>query len=280
VTGGRLVIVATPIGNLGDLSPRAVATLAEADAIVCEDTRRTGRLLEHAGVRSKRLIVANEHREAAATAVVRRLLDGGATIALVSDAGTPGISDPGERLVRMAVDNGHEVLAVPGPVAAVAALVVSGLPTARFVMEGFLPRRGRERTEALERLVGEPRTMVLYEAPHRLGRTLADLAATLGPDRYLAIARELTKLHEEVWRGTIGQAVERAAAVEPRGEYVLVVTGASSTEPTDDDIVTALKACEAAGADRKQAVAQVTRDLGVAKRRVYDLAHGPRTGHV
>ena len=149
------MLVATPIGNLGDLSPRAVSALAEADVIVCEDTRRTGRLLEHAGVAKRRLIVANEHAEASAAAEVGRLLAAGATVAVVTDAGTPGISDPGARLVRAAIDGGHPVTVVPGPAAAVAAVVLSGLPADRFVMEGFLPRRGHERAERLAALAGE-----------------------------------------------------------------------------------------------------------------------------
>ena len=203
------MLVATPIGNLGDLSPRAVSALAEADVIVCEDTRRTGRLLEHAGVAKRRLIVANEHAEASAAAEVGRLLAAGATVAVVTDAGTPGISDPGARLVRAAIEGDHPVTVVPGPAAAVAAVVLSGLPADRFVMEGFLPRRGHERAERLAALAGERRTTVLYEAPHRLARTLADLVATLGPDRPVAVCRELTKLHEEVWRGSLGEAAER-----------------------------------------------------------------------
>jgi len=274
--GGRLVLVATPIGNLGDLSPRAVSALAEADVIVCEDTRRTGRLLEHAGVAKRRLIVANEHAEAAAAAEVGRLLASGATVAVVTDAGTPGISDPGARLVRAAIDGDHPVTVVPGPAAAIAAVVVSGLPADRFVMEGFLPRRGHERAERLAALAGERRTTVLYEAPHRLARTLADLVATLGADRSVAICRELTKLHEEVWRGSLGEAAGRAGAAEPRGEHVLVLGGAALPIPPDDDAVRdALAARQAAGDDRKTAIATVTRELQLPRRRVYELAHRP-----
>ena len=158
---------------------------------------------------------------------MRRLLDAGATVAIVTDAGTPGISDPGERLVRAAIEGGHEVVGVPGPAAAIAALVVSGLPTQRFVMEGFLPRSGRERSDRLAGLAGERRTIVLYEAPHRLARTLADLARTLGDDRAVAVARELTKLHEETWRGTLGRGRRsQPRRLAPRGEHVLVVAGA------------------------------------------------------
>jgi 16S rRNA (cytidine1402-2'-O)-methyltransferase len=274
VTGGRLVVVATPIGNLGDLSPRAVAALEQADAIVCEDTRRTGRLLEHAGIAKHRLIVANEHREAGAAEEVGRLLDQGALVAVVTDAGTPGISDPGERLVRAAIRGGHTVETVPGPSAAIAALVVSGLPTDRFVIEGFLPRKGKDRASRLAELAGERRTIVLYEAPHRLGRTLDDLRIALGPERAVVVARELTKLHEEVWRGTLGEAVDRTTVVEPRGEHVLVLAGAPLPDaPSDDEILGALGDRAALGERRRDAIDRVASTLGVSRRRVYALAH-------
>jgi 16S rRNA (cytidine1402-2'-O)-methyltransferase len=269
---GRLVLVATPIGNLGDLAPRAVEALRTAGAIVCEDTRRTGRLLQHAGISGARLLVANEHTEAACAQEVAALLARGTTVAVVTDAGTPGISDPGERLVRAAVAGGHAVEAVPGPSAALHALVVSGLPAARFVVEGFLPRRGPERRARLAEVGTETRTIVLFEAPHRLGRTLADLQEVCGPDRAVVVARELTKLHEEVWRGSIAEAVARAAAREPRGEHVVVVAGAPPVTAGIADVEAALAACLAAGMDRRAAVAEVARDLGVAKRTVYDAA--------
>ena len=271
---GRLVLVATPIGNLADLSPRAVEALAEADVIVCEDTRRTGRLLEHAGVVRRRLVVANEHGEAAAAAQVARLLGEGATVAVVTDAGTPGISDPGERLVRAAVAGGHLVTTVPGPSAGISALVVSGLPAGRFVMEGFLPRKGGERTARLQELAGERRTVVLYEAPHRLARTLADLAAAFGRDRSIVVCRELTKLHEQIWRGTLSEALDHTSEVAPRGEYVLVVAGApDSDEPDDEAIRAALADRSASGQDRRTAIVAVAQELRIPKRRVYALAH-------
>jgi 16S rRNA (cytidine1402-2'-O)-methyltransferase len=270
---GRLVLVATPIGNLGDLSPRAVATLAGADAVVCEDTRRTGRLLQHAGITARRLVVANEHTEARAATEVVRLLGEGRTVAVVTDAGTPGVSDPGERLVRAALAAGHDVEAVPGPSAALAALVVSGLPTDRFVVDGFLPRTGAGRRERLAALRSERRTVVLYEAPHRLARTLADLADGLGPDRGIALARELTKLHEEVWRGTIGAARQWIEASGARGEFVLVLAGAPAPPPaTTSDVENALRATLAAGADQKTAVAEVAAALDVPRRVVYAAA--------
>ena len=269
---GRLVLVATPIGHLGDLSPRAVAELGGAAAVVCEDTRRTGRLLAHAGVRAPRLLVANEHTEAGCAAQVRALLDTGATVAVVTDAGTPGISDPGSRLVQAALDGGHDVVAVPGPSALLAALVVSGLPTDRFVMEGFLPRSGAERARRLTALAAEMRTVVLYEAPHRLARTLADLVAVCGPERPVAIARELTKLHEEVWRGPLGDAVARRAATDPIGEHVLVLGGAPPPpDAGDDELCEALTAAGAAGRSPRDAVAEVAAAFGAPRRRVYEL---------
>ncbi|MGZ4695609.1 MAG: 16S rRNA (cytidine(1402)-2'-O)-methyltransferase, partial [Acidimicrobiales bacterium] len=195
---GALVLVGTPIGNLGDLSPRAVAELGRADAVACEDTRRTGRLLAHAGVTAPKLLTVNDHTEVAAVSDVLARLDRGERVAVVSDAGMPGISDPGERLVAAAAAAGHTIEVVPGPSAAVTGLVISGLASGRFVFEGFLPRKGSGRSARLVELAAERRTIVLYEAPHRLVRTLTDLAGAVGSDRGVAVARELTKLHEEV----------------------------------------------------------------------------------
>ncbi|HVN50779.1 MAG TPA: 16S rRNA (cytidine(1402)-2'-O)-methyltransferase [Acidimicrobiales bacterium] len=270
---GALVLVATPIGNLGDLSGRAVEELTRADAIACEDTRRTGRLLAHAGVTGRKLLVVNDHTEAAAGRDVLARLDRGERVAVVTDAGTPGVSDPGERLVRLAAAAGHRVEVVPGPSAAIAALVISGLPTGRWVFEGFLPRRGSGRTERLAELAGESRTIVLYEAPHRLARTLADLAGALGGTRQVVVARELTKLHEEVWRGTLAGAVERAAGSEPRGEHVLVVAGAPpAAGATDEELAAALAEAREGGRSTRDAVALVAARFGAPRRRVYDLA--------
>jgi 16S rRNA (cytidine1402-2'-O)-methyltransferase len=267
---GRLVLVATPIGNLGDLSPRAVEALRHAALICCEDTRRTGRLLEHAGVAAPRLAVCNEHTEAARISEVLTTLGEGGDVAIVTDAGTPGISDPGERLVRAVIDAGFEVSSVPGPTALVTALVTSGLATGRFVFEGFLPRSGRARQDRLAELATERRTIVVYEAPHRIGRTMADLAAALGDDRPVAVARELTKLWETVVRGTLG-SVELGA---PRGEYVLVIAGApaAGAPPDDDTIREALRIELADGASTRDAAGAVARRLGVPKRLAYNLA--------
>ncbi|HVL92344.1 MAG TPA: 16S rRNA (cytidine(1402)-2'-O)-methyltransferase [Acidimicrobiales bacterium] len=273
--GGRLVVVATPIGNLGDLSPRAVEALAGADVIACEDTRRTRALLTAAGVRAPRLLAVHDANEAERADAVVALLEGGTTVALVSDAGTPAVSDPGQRVVAAAVAAGHPVTVVPGPSAAIAALVASGLPTDRFVFEGFLPRKGAERGRRLAATAAEQRTVVLYEAPHRVARTAADLAAACGPDRPVALARELTKVHEEVWRGTLRDLVARVAEVAPRGEHVLVLGGAAEAAAAGDaDIEAALADRLAAGDDRRAAVAAVTEALGVPRRRVYELSLG------
>jgi 16S rRNA (cytidine1402-2'-O)-methyltransferase len=270
-----LVLVGTPIGNLDDLPPRAVATLAAADVVLCEDTRRTGRLLQAAGVHAKKLVAVHDHNEAGQIGMVLDRLRLGELVAVVSDAGMPGISDPGERLVRAAAAEGFEVQVVPGPSAAVTGLVASGLPTGRFVFEGFLPRSGSGRTERLAALAGERRTIVLYEAPHRVARPLADLAAALGGDRRVALARELTKLHEETWRGTLDEAVARAADVEPRGEYVVVVDGAEAPPVADDEVLAAAVArLVGEGSSTRDAVAEVASAYGVPKRRVYDLATG------
>jgi 16S rRNA (cytidine1402-2'-O)-methyltransferase len=270
---GALVLIGTPIGNLGDLAPRAVEELGRADAVACEDTRRTGRLLAHIGVRAPVLLVVNDHTEAGAVADVLARLDRGERVAVVSDAGMPGISDPGERLVAAASAAGHTVEVVPGPSAALAGLVASGLPTGRFVFEGFLPRKGSGRTARLAAVAAERRTVVLYEAPHRLARSLADLSAVCGPTRRVALARELTKLHEEVWRGSLAGAVERCEEVEPRGEYVVVLDGAPEPEAADDAAIrAALEAAKGGGATTRDAVSTGAAALGVSRRRVYDLA--------
>ncbi len=278
MASGRLVLVATPIGNLEDLSPRAASVLTEADLVVCEDTRRTGRLLAAAGIGRRPLMAVHDHNEARSIGAVLARVRAGELVAVVTDAGLPGISDPGERLVRAAAEEGLDVSVIPGPSAAVAALVISGLPTGRVAYEGFLPRRGSGREERLEDLRTERRTIVLFEAPHRLARTLADLVAVLGPDRRLAVVRELTKLHEETWRGTLAQALERSEAAEPRGEHVLVVEGGSPPEAADDDELSAALADRvAAGLSTRDAVAEVASTCAVPKRRVYAIATGTAT---
>ena len=273
VAPGVLVLVATPIGNLGDLSSRAVAELSRADVICCEDTRHSGRLFAHAGIDAPKLLTVNDHTEASAVADVVDRLRRGQRVAVVSDAGMPGISDPGELLVSAAAEAGFRVEVVPGPSASVAALVGSGLPTGRFVFEGFLPRKGSGRSARLVELAGERRTLVLYEAPHRLARTLTDLSEALGRDRRVALARELTKLHEEMWRGTLAEAIVHADDVAPRGEYVVIVDGAPPpADATDDELLAALADAVAAGRSTRDATALVAGRFGVSKRRVYELA--------
>jgi 16S rRNA (cytidine1402-2'-O)-methyltransferase len=270
---GTLVLIATPIGNLGDLSPRAIAAISECDALCCEDTRRTGLMLNHFGLAGKTYIVVNEHTEHdASREVVERLL-AGETIGLVTDAGTPGISDPGERIVRAAIASGIEVSAIPGPAAVIMALIVSGLPTSRFVFEGFIPRSGQERSSVLTEIAAERRTVVMYEAPHRLERTLADLEVACGPLRRIVLARELTKLHEEIRRTSLHEAVQHARNQEPRGEYVLVLEGALPPEPaTEEQLEEALRRELANGMSKRDAAAKVALTYGAPKRLVYELA--------
>jgi 16S rRNA (cytidine1402-2'-O)-methyltransferase len=278
VTGsGRLSIVGTPIGNLSDLSPRAADVLAGADAVVCEDSRRTGRLLSHLGARidgRPALVVANEHTEVPRLGEILDRLAAGQHLALVTDAGMPTISDPGRHVVALAAEHGYPIEVVPGPTAESAALALSGLAAARYVFEGFLPRKGRERTERLAGLANEERAIVVYEAPHRVRATLADLASVCGGDRPVAVARELTKLHEEVLRTTLAEAGRHFERIEPRGEFVLVVAGRPPTDGpvSDDDLVAALRRSIDGGLSKRDAVASVARETGQPRRRVYELS--------
>ncbi len=283
---GRIVLVGTPIGNLGDLSPRAVATLRAADVIFCEDTRRTRKLLSSAGIPTPRLLTMHQHNEATSAAYAVELAGDGVSVAVVTDAGMPGISDPGERVVRAAAEQGIAVEVVPGPSAALTALAASGLPAERFCFEGFLPRRGQDRRDRVKAVAARTYTTVLFEAPHRVVRTLADLADACGRHRYVVIGRELTKLHEQIWRGNLGDALTWAQSGEPRGEWVLVVSGPDAAgrdhpPPADEDVLDALQTWLEGGADRRQAVAGVAAEMGVPKRHVYQLAvqlahEGPR----
>ena len=270
---GALVLVATPIGNLGDMSQRAVEALKEAEIICCEDTRHSGKLLSHFGVSGKKLIVINEHTEYDAREEIVGLVASGKSVALITDAGTPGISDPGERLVVAVVNAGLKVSAIPGPSALTMALVTSGLPTSRFVFEGFLPRSGAERTERLAMATTESRTTIYYEAPHRLIKTLSDLTTACGAVRRVVIARELTKLHEEIWRGTLQDANMRFSETEPRGEFVIILEPAKPpAPPTNEELLDAIRAEIAKGVSRKDSAARVSARFGVAKRTVYELA--------
>ncbi len=270
---GALVLVATPIGNLGDMSQRAIDSLNQAEIICCEDTRHSGKLLSHFGVTGKKLIVINEHTEYDAREEIVGLVASGKTVALITDAGTPGISDPGERLVVAVINSGLQVSAIPGPSALTMALVTSGLPTSRFVFEGFLPRGGAERTERLAMATTESRTTIYYEAPHRLTKTLSDLTTACGAVRRVVIARELTKLHEEFWRGTLQDANMHFAKTEPRGEFVIILEPAKPpAPPTNEELIDAIRAEMNKGVSRKDSAARVSARFGVAKRHVYELA--------
>ncbi len=268
---GTLYLVATPIGNLGDFSPRGVETLQAADFIAAEDTRVSVKLLNHFGVK-KPLVSYHEHNRAAAgQAILARLL-AGESCALVTDAGTPAISDPGEGLVRLCGENGVTVEAIPGCCAAICAMAVSGLPTGRFTFEGFLSANKKERRTALLKLKNEERTMVFHEAPHKLRATLADMAEILG-DRPAALCRELTKLHEETLRTTLLQAVELYREKEPRGEYVLVVAGAQPTEEPAislEEGVRQVQRLREAGIKMKEAVRTVSAQTELNKNDLYE----------
>jgi 16S rRNA (cytidine1402-2'-O)-methyltransferase len=275
------VLVATPIGNLGDLAPRAREVLAEADLICCEDTRRTRALLSALGIAGgDRLLSLHGHNEAQRLARVAGAVAGGATVAVVSDAGTPGISDPGAWLAAQLAAAGETVSTVPGPSSVVGALVVSGLPADRFCVEGFLPRKGAERRRRVGTLMADARTTVVLEAPGRVGATLAELAA-IDAGRPVAVVRELTKLHEEVWRGTLGAAAVAFSEREVRGEVVLVVGGAPpAAPPGDGDVEAAVRDALASepGAGPRQVADRVAASLGVPRRRAYEAALRVRDG--
>lgn len=270
---GKLYLVPTPIGNLGDVSRRSVDILERVDFIAAEDTRVTAKLLNHLGLKKPMVIYHRHNCARAGGAIVARLL-GGEACALVTDAGTPGISDPGEKLVALCAANGVEAEAIPGPCALTVALSVSGLSTRRFTFEGFLPVKKKNRTIHLNQLDGEERTMIFYEAPHKLAGTLRDLADAFGPERRLAVCRELTKLHEEVWRTTLGEAWERYTAQEPRGEFVLVVEGCVPTEeaPDEEGALMRVEQLRRTGLSLKAASSQAAQEFGMQKRRLYELA--------
>ncbi|MFN2587474.1 MAG: 16S rRNA (cytidine(1402)-2'-O)-methyltransferase [Actinomycetota bacterium] len=270
--GGRLVLCGTPIGNLDDMSPRAVATLRDADLIACEDTRRTRKLLSHFGIAARALVVLNDVTERRKSRELVAEAQRGRTVVLVSDAGMPGLSDPGYRLVRACLDAGVEVDVVPGPSAVVTALASSGLAPGRFVFEGFLPRKPGERRRRIESLAAETRTIVLFESPHRIEATLEDLRAVLG-DRRAALARELTKLYEEVLRGPLSEVAAALKEKGPRGEITLVIEGAvheHRQDPPPEELAARARALMEGGADRKEALARVAREAGVPRRKVFD----------
>nr|MDD6336539.1 16S rRNA (cytidine(1402)-2'-O)-methyltransferase [bacterium] len=267
---GKLILVGTPIGNMGDISPRAIQALEGADIIAAEDTRHTGQLLQSLGIK-KPMLAYHEHNRAQAGARLMELLHEGSTVALCTDAGMPGISDPGEELVAACAQQGVEVTAIPGPSAFVMGLVLSGLPCGRFAFEGFLPTQGAQLRERLDSLKGERRTLVLYEAPHRVVQTLERLLEAWG-DRMAACARELTKLHEEVLRMPLSGLLAHFKAQPPRGEMVLIVAGAPQpAAATRQDIRRELSLALEGGQRLKEAAGEVARRLGVPAREVYRL---------
>ena len=271
---GMLYLVPTPIGNLGDISARCRQTLEDADFIAAEDTRVTLKLLNHLGIK-KSLVSYYEHNKAfRGDKIVERILSG-ETCALVSDAGSPAISDPGEDLVKQCAAAGIPVCAIPGPCAAITALSISGQSTGRFCFEGFLSTAKKSRREHLDSLRTEQRTMIFYEAPHKLVSTLEDLRQAFGDDRGISLCRELTKLHEEVVRTTLGEAVARYTENPPKGEFVLIVAGAQPEEkeaPTETDAAARVSQLMQEGLSRKDAVKQAAKELGLPKNVVYDIA--------
>ena len=271
---GMLYLVPTPIGNLGDISPRCRETLEAADFIAAEDTRVTLKLLNHLGIK-KSLVSYYEHNKTfKGEKIVERIL-AGETCALVSDAGSPAISDPGEDLVKQCAAAGITVCAIPGPCAAITALSISGQATGRFCFEGFLSTAKKSRREHLDSLKEETRTLIFYEAPHKLLSTLEDMAAVFGADRPISLCRELTKLHEEVVRTTLGEAIAKYTETPPKGEFVLVVSGAPEKEKeaaSEDDAETLLRKLLSQGLSKKDAVKQAAKLLDLPKNVVYDLA--------
>ena len=269
-----LYLVPTPIGNLGDISLRCRETLENADFIAAEDTRVTLKLLNHLGIK-KSLVSYYEHNKTTqGSRIVERIL-AGETCALVSDAGSPAISDPGEDLVKQCAAAGIPVCAIPGPCAAITALSISGQATGRFCFEGFLSTAKKSRREHLDALKKEQRTMIFYEAPHKLLTTLTDLREVFGGDRPISLCRELTKLHEEVVRTTLAEAVTRYTETPPKGEFVLIVAGAPAEQqeaPSETDAAARVSQLMAEGVSRKDAVKQAAKELGLPKNVVYDIA--------
>ncbi|MDP5016338.1 16S rRNA (cytidine(1402)-2'-O)-methyltransferase [Anabaena sp. UHCC 0187] len=272
---GTLYIVATPIGNLEDMTFRAVRILQAVDMIAAEDTRHTGRLLQHFQVKTPQ-ISYHEHNSNSRIPELLEHLQYGKAIALVSDAGMPGISDPGYELIKACIDNSITVVPIPGASAVITALSAAGLPTDRFIFDGFLPAKSQQRQQYLETLQGESRTLVFYESPHRLRDTLADLGEVLGSDRSIVIARELTKLYEEFWRGTIEEAIAEYQKREPQGEYTLLVAGNPPSKPqlTETELKTELLQIMQQGISRSQASRQLAKDTGLSRRYLYQLALG------
>ena len=271
---GMLYLVPTPIGNLGDISIRCRQTLEEADFIAAEDTRVSLKLLNHLGIKKPLVSYYEHNKDFKGNVILDRIL-AGETCALVSDAGSPAISDPGEDLVKQCAAAGVTVCAIPGPCAVITALSISGHATGRFCFEGFLSTAKKSRREHLESLIGEMRTMIFYEAPHKLLATLEDMAEVFGNDRPISLCRELTKLHEEVVRTTLGEAIAKYTEQPPKGEFVLVVAGAPEQvkeTATADDAAARVKALMDTGISRKDAIKQTAKELNLPKNVVYDAA--------
>ncbi len=274
VEKSTLYLVATPIGNLSDISDRAKKVLSEVDFIAAEDTRNSMKLLSTLGIHGELVSYHEHNKKASGERIISRLLSG-ESCALITDAGMPAISDPGEDIVALAADACIKVTVVPGACAAVSALSLSGLSTARFVFEGFLPVKGADRRKRLDALSEEERTMILYEAPHKLKATLGDLAKVFGEDRKISLCRELTKLNEEIHRTTIGDAIKIYGEREPRGEYVLIVEGGEFTPlcggipSSPEEQVNYYMDIE--GMSKKDAIKQTARDFGVSKSEIYSL---------
>ncbi len=268
-----LYIVATPIGNLEDMTLRAIRTLQEADAIAAEDTRHTGKLLQHFQIRTPQ-ISYHDHNRISRLAELLALLHQGKSVALVSDAGMPGISDPGYELVCACVDATIPVIPIPGASAVITALCAAGLPTDRFVFEGFLPAKAKERRDRLTLLQSESRTLVFYESPHRLPQTLQDMAGIFGATRSIVLARELTKLHEEFWRGTVEGAIAHYQQRQPQGEYTLVLAGAVTTQPELSDAVLRAELTQLLheGMSRSEASRHLATHTNLPRRQIYQLA--------
>ena len=278
VSIGKLYLCATPIGNLEDMPVRAIRVMKEADVIAAEDTRNSVKLINHFEIDTPMTSYHEFNKYDKARILVDRML-AGETVALVTDAGTPGISDPGEELVKQCVEAGIEVISVPGPAACINALIISGLPTRRFVFEAFLPADKKERTAVLEELKRETRTMIIYEAPHRLIKTLTELQDVLGGDRPVAVCKELTKKHEQVYRGTLQSAIEYYTANEPKGEYVMVIKGIDREQLISEAKEEWLKLTVEEhmeyymkqGIEKKEAMKLVAKDRGVSKRDIYNM---------
>lgn len=278
MTAGKLYLCATPIGNLEDMPVRAVRIMKEADVIAAEDTRNSIKLLNRFEIKTPMTSYHEYNKVDKAAVLVDKML-AGQTVALITDAGTPGISDPGEELVRQAAVAGIEIISVPGPAACINALIISGLPTRRFVFEAFLPAEKKERQAVLEELERETRTMIIYEAPHRLLRTLTELEGRLGGSRRVAVCKELTKKHETVYRATLSEAVRYYTDNEPRGEYVLVIEGLDRQEIVrqkqaewqEMSVEEHLALYVEQGIDRKDAIKLVAKDRGVPKREIYNM---------